>query len=68
MPEWFMMGLDDYRAYGSPRFRLHRAESPFGYLRDDRIEVSDEARVLGVAGVLRPLFNVYNDAFPILLK
>src|SRR5919109_2098445 len=36
-------------------FPLHGVESPIGYLRDDRIEVIDEDRVHGVAGVLRPL-------------
>src|SRR6266581_6219843 len=39
-------------------FPLHRVESPIGYLRDERIEVIDEAQVHGVAGVLRPLHNV----------
>src|SRR6059058_5741842 len=36
---------------------LHGVESPIGYLRDERIEVIDEERVHGVAGVLRLLHN-----------
>src|SRR5205085_8580725 len=39
-------------------FPFHRVKSPIGYLRDERIEVIDEERVHGVAGVLRPLHNV----------
>src|SRR5437588_4821111 len=38
-------------------FPLHGVESPVGYLRDERIEVIDEDRVHGVAGVLRLLHN-----------
>jgi hypothetical protein len=38
-------------------FPLHGVESPFGYLRDERIEVIDEERMHGVAGVLWPLHN-----------
>src|SRR5919199_4078913 len=40
-------------------FPLHGVESPIGYLRDERIEVSDEERVHGVAGMLRPLHNIH---------
>lgn len=40
-------------------FPLHRIESPIGSLRDEVIEVIDEARVHGVAGVLQPLHNIH---------
>src|SRR5437764_9360035 len=40
-------------------FPLHGVESPIGYLRDERIEVVDEERVHGVAGVFRLLHNVH---------
>src|SRR5215472_7307103 len=40
-------------------FPLRRVESPIGYLRDERVEVIDEAQVHGVASVLRPQHNVY---------
>src|SRR5436853_3494381 len=40
-------------------FLLHGVESPLGDLRDERMKVSDEERVHGVAGVFRPLHNVH---------
>src|SRR5947209_5357352 len=46
-------------------FPFRRIKSPIGYLRDERIEVIDEERVHGVAGVLRPLHNVHE---PMLCK
>src|SRR5579859_2355131 len=42
---------------GSSPFFHKGVESPIGYLRNERIEVIDEDRVHGVAGVLRPLHN-----------
>ena len=41
------------------RFPAPRGRAPVGYLRDERIEVIDEERVHGVAGVFRPLHNVH---------
>jgi hypothetical protein len=39
-------------------FPLHGVESPLGYPRDERVEIIDEERVHGVAGVFRLLHNV----------
>jgi DNA-directed RNA polymerase specialized sigma24 family protein len=40
-------------------FPLHRVESPIGYLRNERVEVIDEAQVHGMASVLWPQHNVH---------
>src|SRR6266849_5754880 len=40
-------------------FPLRRVESPISYLRDERIEVIDEAQVYSVASVLRSQHNVH---------
>ncbi len=46
-------------------FPLHGVESPISYLCDERIEVIDEARVQGVASVLR---SEHNEHVPMLRK
>jgi hypothetical protein len=40
------------------RLPIGRLESPVGYLGDECIEVIDEDRLHGVAGVLGPLLNI----------